>query len=146
MDEKQIDDLLKDVKTDKKRVKESIFAILQRYELKPEEVVICRKKLDPSQIFVAATEECSLRDAKEIMNEKYQNILPAPITVLRCKKKYALFIGSNRSIVFVLKGKKPDCIVVEIPDTTKSITISEAKQTLKQIIDKQIAAATSPLQ
>ena len=82
MNEKQIDDLLKDVKIDRERVKKSIYTILRVYNLKLEDIFVSRKKLDPSKIFVAAIEECNLEDAKRIMKEKYIGILPAPITVL----------------------------------------------------------------
>lgn len=146
MDEKQIDNLLKDVKIDKERVKQSIYTILHMYNFKLEDVSISRKKLDPLQIFVAAVEECNLEDAKRIMKEKYLDILPAPITVLEFRKKYFLFMGSNRSIIFVLKGKVPDCIIVKIPDTIKKPAIvSEAKLTLKQIIEKQNTRKYNPI-
>lgn len=138
MDEKQIDELLKDVRIDKERVKKSIYNVLHMYNLKLEDISVSRKKLDPSQLFVAAVEECNLEDAKRIMKEKYFNILPAPITVLEFRKKYFLFMGSNRSVIFVLKGKMPDCVIIKTPDTIEEpIIISEAKQTLKQIIEKQ---------
>ncbi len=103
MNEKQIDDLLKDVKVDRERVKKSIYIILRTYKIKLEDVFIVRKKVDPSRIFIAAIEECNLKDAKRIMKEKYHNIIPAPVTVLEFRKKYVLFMGSNRSIIFILK-------------------------------------------
>ena len=138
MEEKQIDNLLKDVKIDKKKVKRSIYIILHMYNLKLEDAFVYRKKLDSSQLLVAAVEECNLKDAEKIMEEKYPNILPAPITVLEFRKKYILFMGSNRSIIFILKDKMPDCIIVKIPDTVKEpVIVSEAKQTLKQIIERQ---------
>ncbi len=140
MDEKRINNLLKDIKidTDKERIKKSIYAILHAYNLKMEDISAYRKELCPSQIFVAAVEECNLENARKIIKSKYFKTFPAPITVLEYQKKYFLFMGSNRSIIFVLKGKKPDCIVVKIPDTIKKpMIISEAQQTLKQIIEKQ---------
>jgi len=138
MDEEQIDSLLKDVRIDKERVKKSVYAILSMYNLRLEDVSVSRRGLDPSRIFVAAVEECNLEDAKRIMKEKYTNILPAPVTVLEFRRKYFLFMGSNRSVIFVLKGKKPDCIIVKIPDTMKEpVIVSEAKQTLRQIMDRQ---------
>ncbi|GBE19931.1 MAG TPA: hypothetical protein ENG87_00520 [Candidatus Pacearchaeota archaeon] len=138
MDENQVNDLLKDVKIDKERIKKSIYTILDMYHLKLGDVSVSRKKLDSSEIFVAAVEECNLADAKRIMEEKYPDILPAPITILEFKGKYVLFMGSNRSVIFVLKDKKPDCIIVKIPDTIKEpMIVSEAKSTLKQIIEKQ---------
>ncbi len=138
MDEKQIDDLLKNIKIDKERIKKLIYAILYAYNLKIEDISVYRKELSPSQIFVAAVEECNLENARKIMKAKYFKTFPAPITVLEYQKKYFLFMGSNRSIIFVLKGKKPDCIIVKIPDAVKKpIIISEAQQTLKQIIEKQ---------
>lgn len=138
MNEKQIDILLKDVKIDKERVKKSIFSILHMYKLKLEGIHITRRKVDPSEIFVAAIEECDLEDAKEILKEKYSKVLPAPITILEYKNKKVLFMGSNRSMIFILEGKLPDCIIVKIPDNMKEpILVSEAKYTLKQIVDRQ---------
>lgn len=135
--DKKIDDLLKDVKIDKARVKKSIQTILQIYKLKPQEISITRKKINPSEIWVAAVEECKLESAKRIMKQKYQDILPAPITILEYKNKKILFMGSNRSIIFILKGKIPDCIIVKVPNTIKEpVIVSEAKQTLKDLIEK----------
>ena len=138
MNEKQLNNLLKDIKIDRIRVKKSIYAILNLYNLQLEDVSIRREDISPSKILVPAVEECNLEDAKEILKEKYLNILPAPITVLEFKGKYVLFMGSNRSIIFILKGKKPDCVIVKIPRTVKEpVIVSEAKQTLNQIIEKQ---------
>ncbi len=134
----EIDKLLKDVKIDKERVRKSIYAILNMYGLKLEDVSITRRNLNPSEIFVAASEECNLENAKRIMKQKYQNVLPAPITIMRYKDKNVLFMGSNRSVIFILKGKMPDCIIVKVPGTIKEpVIVSEAKQTLKQIMEKQ---------
>ena len=115
----KIDKLLKDVKIDKERVKKSIYTILDMYGLEPKDVSITRRNLNPSEIFVAASEECNLENAKKIMKQKYQNVLPAPITILQYKNKNVLFMGSNRSIIFILKGKIPNSIVVKIPDVIK---------------------------
>lgn len=134
----KIDNLLRDVKIDKNRVKNSIFMILKIYKLKLEDITISRKEVSPSKILVAAVEECDLIKAKRIMKEKYKDILPAPITILEYKEKYFLFMGSSRSVIFILKGKVPDCIIVKIPNKVKEpIIVSEAKQTLKQIIRNQ---------
>ncbi|MBI2530579.1 MAG: hypothetical protein HYW05_05570 [Candidatus Diapherotrites archaeon] len=134
----EIDKLLKDVKIDKERVRKSIHTILNMYGLKPKDVSITRKNLNPSEIFVAASEECNLENAKRIMKQKYRDVLPAPITVLQYKNKNVLFMGSSRSIIFILKGKLPDCIIVKFPDAIKEpLIVSEAKQTLQQIIEKQ---------
>lgn len=138
MKEKDVDDLLKDVRIDKDRVKRSVFIILEIFNIKLEDVSVSREKLDPSKIFVAAVEECNLENAKRIMEDKYENTIPAPITILKFKGKYSLFMGSNRSLVFILKNKLPDCIIVKIPDKIKEpFIVSEAKQTLKQIIKNQ---------
>lgn len=138
MNKDQINYLLKDIKTDKERVKKSIYAILLIYNLKLDKIIVYRKKLNPSEIFITAIEECNLESAKKIMKKKYQNILPAPITVIEYGKKYYLFMGSNRSIIFILKGEIPDCVIVKIPDITKtSIFVSEAKVTLQEILEKQ---------
>lgn len=127
--------LLKGTKIDRARVKSSVNAILKMYRLEPDEISVNRKKISPSKIFVAALEECDLEEAKRIMKQKYQKVLPAPITVLEYKKKCALFMGSNRSIVFALKGKDPDCIVVKLPEKMKEPRIvSEAKTTLAEIL------------
>ena len=133
--EKQLDELLKDVKIDKQRVKKSVDNILQIYDLKPSDISIIRKKIDPSKIYVAAEEECNLDEAKKILKKKYVNILPAPITVLDFKGKYYLFMGSNRSVVYCLKNIQPDCIIVKIPTTSTPIIVAEANKNLKQIID-----------
>lgn len=138
MDDKQIDLLLADIKIDRERVRKSISAILHMLDLKLADIFVYRKRLEPSQIFVAAVEECNLQDAKRIMEEKYPNTLPAPVTVLEFNKKNVLFMGSNRSVIFVLKGKMPDCVVVEVPDRIQEpMIVSEAKQTLGQVIEKQ---------
>ena len=129
--------ILKDIKIDKERIEKSIQTILSMYNLKPEDITIYRKKLNPEEIFVVAVEECNLEDAKRIMKEKYQNILPAPITILEYKGKYVLFMGSNRAIIFLLKNQIPDCIIVKIPDIKEPTIVSEAKQTLKEIIERQ---------
>lgn len=135
---KKIEELLKDIKVDKQRIIKSIYAILNLYGLKAKDISIIRKNLKPSQIYVAAEEECNLEQAKKIMKNKYQKRLPAPITVIKHKNKYALFMGSNRSIVFILKGKNPNCIIVKIPARTeKPLIVSEAKHTLNQILEKQ---------
>jgi len=138
MDEKQIDDLLRSVSIDKERIKKSIYTILSMYRIELKDVTVYRKKLNPEEILVAAAEECNLEDAKKIMKAKYPDVLPPPVTVLEFRGKYFLFMGSNRSVVFVLKGENPDCIIVKIPDSIKEpVVISEAKQTLKEIIERQ---------
>lgn len=134
----ELDALLEDVKIDKERVIKSVNILLKMYGLKMKDVNITRMKLRPSEIWVAAVEECDLNKAKEIMKAKYRNTLPAPITILKYKNKKALFVGSNRSLVFVLKDQNPDCVIVTVPDKIKEpVIVSEAKQTLKQIIDSQ---------
>ena len=134
---KSIDELLLDVKIDRVRVKTSIDHLLDIYNLRLQDVSISRKELAPSEIFVASVEECDLKEAKRIMGQKYQASLPAPITVLQYRGKNVLFMGSNRSVIFVLKDKSPDCIVVKVPDWLKEpVLVSEAKQTLKEVIEK----------
>ncbi|MBI2128667.1 hypothetical protein HYU07_00360 [Candidatus Woesearchaeota archaeon] len=138
MNEEQLDDLLKDVKIDKERVKKSVYTVLKMYGLKPSDVFIIREELHPSEIYVAAIEECNVEDAKMAMKQKYQNLFPAPITVLEFRKKHILFMGSNRSIIFILKGKLPDCIIVKLPNKMEEPRIiSEASHTLQEIIKKQ---------
>ena len=138
MDEKQIDSLLRDVKIDKERVRKSIYTVLDMYRISLKDIFIYRKRLNPEEIFVSAVEECNLDDAKKIMKEKYSDILPAPITVWEFKEKYFLFMGSARCVIFVLKGETPDCIIVKIPDNTKEpVIVSEARRTLKEIIEEQ---------
>lgn len=130
-----IGSLLDDVGMDKERVEGSIKILLELYRINPQDVRLCRKQLDPSELYVAAVEECDLETAKKIMKKKYSNKLPAPVTVMKFKGKYYLFMGSNRSVIFILKGKKPDCIIVEVPDSMKEPKIvADAKQTLKEII------------
>lgn len=131
----EINELLKDVKIDKERVLQSINQIAKLYDLKIEDLDISRKRLDPSEIYVAAVEECNINVAKELVNTKYKDTMPAPITILDYKGKYVLFKGSNRSVVFVLKGQDPDCIIVKLPENMPEPKIVlEAKQTLKEII------------
>ncbi len=130
--------LLKDVKVDKNRVTKSINTILSRYNLNEEDVTIYRKKLKPSEIFVVAVEECNLKTARKLAKGKYADIFPAPITILEFKGKYILFMGSNRSIVFVLKKRMPDCVIITIPNIKLTpIIVSEARQTLEQVIEAQ---------
>ena len=130
-----IGSLLDDVTMDKERVEGSIKILLELYRLNSHEVSLSRKQVDPSNLYVAAVEECNLGTAKKIMKKKYLNKLPAPVTVMKFKGKHYLFMGSNRSVIFTLKGEKPDCLVVEVPDTMKEPKlVTDAKQTLKEII------------
>ena len=109
-------------------MEETINKILELYDLNKEDVSIFRKILNPSEIYVAAVEECNIETAKELAKTKYADKLPDPITVLDYKEKYVLFKGSNRSIVFILKGQNPDCVIVKLPDNMEEPKmISEAK-------------------
>lgn len=134
----KIENLLKDVKIDKERVKKSVDMLLHLLDMGPGDIQLSRKNINPSESYIAAVEECNLEEAKRIMKEKYQDALPAPITLLEYKGKHVLFMGSNRGIIFVLKGQIPDCIIVKIPENRKEPEmVSEAKRTLKEIIEKE---------
>ena len=136
--ENVLNKLLKNVEIDKDRVIKSVYTVLDRYNLRDDEVLIYRKKLKPNEIFVTAVEECNLKTAKKLAKQKYANIFPAPITVLEYKNKYYLFMGSNRSVIFILKRKMPDCIIIKIKKFISApIIITEANQTLEEIIKKQ---------
>lgn len=137
---KRLSILLKDVETDKDKNKviRAVKTILSLYDLKLDEVFLTQRKMGPSEIYVASTEECDLNKAKELMRGKYRGRLPAPITILEYKNKKVLFKGSNRSLVFILKGRNPDCLIVRIPSILKEpIIVSEAKTTLQRIIERQ---------
>ncbi len=136
--QKEIDDILKDVTLDSARVKQSILNILDLFNLSPDKISIARMELDPGVIYVSATEECNVQKAKELSKTKYKNQLPAPITIIEHRNKRVIFIGSNRSIVFTLKGKNPDSIIVKLPNTIeRPKMITEANHTLQDMINSQ---------
>ena len=132
-----IDNLLKDVKDKfwRDKIKRSIQTVLNLYSLSLSKVLISRQKISPDELYIAATEECNLETAKKHFRE--HSTVPPPITVIQYKDKKTLFMGSNRAIQFVLHRKFPDCIVIKIPGYIESKIVSEAKSTLKEIIEKQ---------
>ena len=134
MIENKINDLIKDVKDEfwRNKIKRSIDAILRLYKLSLDDISISRQEIDPKEIYVVSTEECDLDTAKKLKEEKYSDV-PPPITIIQQKGKNVLFMGSNRSLVFILHKKNPDCIVVEISDNIESKIISEAKVTLEEL-------------
>lgn len=135
MIENQINKLLRDVVIDRDRIKQSIFNVLNLFYLSPNDITLSRAVLNPSKIYVSATEECNVEKAKKLSQTKYKNQLPAPITLIEHNNKRVIFIGSNRSIIFTLKDKDPDCIIVKLPDSMPvPVMIVEAKQTLEEII------------
>lgn len=126
---------IEDVKDEswRKKIEGSIKNILTLYGLDEKDVKIYRAKLDSKNIFVAATEECDIDVAKELAVKKYSK-LPPPITVLLYRSKHVIFIGSNRSLVFLLKNEQPDCVIVKLPDNIpEPKIIKEAKVTLSDV-------------
>lgn len=132
-----VDNLLKDVKDKfwRDRIRRSISAALSLYGLSLNEVSISRQKINPNELYVAAVEECNLEKAKGY-SKKYPKV-PPPITVIQHRHKKVLFTGSNRAVMFILYKKFPDCIVIKLPNHVQPKIISEAKLTLKEIIEKQ---------
>jgi len=132
-----VESLIEDVKEDywRKRIENSIKNILHLYKLKEDSVEVFRTNVEPKNIWVAATDECNLKEAKRLLRTKYAKKLPKPITLIQYKNKKVIFIGSNRSLVFVLKNQIPDCIIVRLPDNIKEPKIiSEAKINLEEIL------------
>ena len=132
-----IDNLLEDVKDKfwEDRIKKSIHIILNRYNLSLSEVLVTRQKINPDELYIASIEECDLKRAKEL-SKKYPGV-PAPLTVIQYRHKKVLFMGSNRSIRFILKKQKPDCIVIKFPNYKRPEILSKAKLTLKEVIERQ---------
>jgi len=134
---RDIDNLLKDIKDKfwENRIKRSVDAVLQIYNLSLGDVSISRQKIDPAELYVAAVEECNLEKAKEYFKKHPE--VPSPITVIQHRHKKVLFMGSNRAVKFILHKKFPDCIVIKLPNRLLPKIISEAKLTLKEVIEKQ---------
>jgi uncharacterized protein YajQ (UPF0234 family) len=133
----KIKHLIKDVKDSywKSRIENSVQNILHLYKLKEDDVEVFREKVEPKNIWVAAVDECNLKEAKQLLRTKYAKKLPKPITLIQYKNKKVIFIGSNRSLVFVLKNQIPDCIIVKLSDRIKEPKIvSEAKINLDEIL------------
>jgi len=133
-----VDNLLKDVKNKfwKERVKRSVNNCLSIYNLSPNEIEIFRKKVNPNELYVAAIEECNLEKAKRYLKENPK--IPPPITVIQWRHKKVLFMGSNRAVIFVLRKRFPDCIIVKMPNHIHQPEIfSEAKLTLREVIERQ---------
>lgn len=131
---------IKDVRSSywKNKIINSIKNILSLYSVKPKEIRLQRKSVNPREILVAAQEECNLKTAKHLSKTKYAHKLPAPITLIEYKDKRVIFIGSNRSLVFMLKGKKPDCLIVILPSNVKKPEIfSFTNKTLAGILKEQ---------
>lgn len=119
----------------KQKIENSIKNILALYDLDEADIKVYRAKLAPRDIWVAAADECKLATAKELAANKYPK-LPPPITVVQYKNKNVIFIGSNRSLVFLLKKELPDCIIVKLPDDMEEPKlIKEAKSTLLDIFE-----------
>lgn len=134
----EIQSLIKDVKSAywRKRIENSVQNILHLYKLKEDDIEIFRERIEPKNIYVASVEQCNLKEAKQLMREKYSKKLPAPITLIQYKNKKVIFIGSNRSLVFALKNQVPDCIIVKLPDNIKEPKmIAEARISLEEILN-----------
>ena len=134
----KIDKLLEDVKNKfwNDRIKRSVQAVLHLYHLSVHDVSLSRKEIPSDELYVTAVEECNLEKSKEYM-EKHPKI-PPPITVIQHRHKKCIFLGSNRSIQYVLHKKNPDCIIVKLPHNIHPRMILEATITLKDLIAKQI--------
>ena len=131
---------IKDVKSSywKNKIINSINNIVSLYSINSQEIRLQRKSVNPREILVAAQEECDLKTAEYLSKTKYAHKLPAPITLIEYKDKRVIFIGSNRSLVFMLKGKKPDCLIVILPSNIKKPEIfSFANETLAELIKQQ---------
>jgi hypothetical protein len=132
-----INNLLKDIKDKfwKDRIKKSIDTILLRYNLSLGEVLILRKKINPGELYIVAVEECNLEKARKYLKENPG--IPPPLTVIQWRHKKVLFMGSNRAVKFVLQRRFPDCIIVKLPNYIRPEIISEARLTLKEVIERQ---------
>jgi len=122
----------------KMRLLGSVKNILDKYNLKTSQVDISRKKFPPEDLLVVAEEECNLKTAENLSKTKYRNKIPPPITVVQWGNKKVIYLGSNRSIVYTLKKRKIDSLVVKLPTNISNTTLfSKAKLTLNQIINNQ---------
>lgn len=132
-----INNLLKDIKNKfwKDRIKRSINTILSMYNLSLGEASISREKVNPNELYIAAIGECNLEKAKKYLKENPQ--IPPPVTVIQWRYKKVLFMGSNRAVKFVLKRRFPECIIVKFPNYVRPGIFSEAKLTLKEVIERQ---------
>lgn len=127
--------LIKGVEKDgQKKIIKFVESILHLYNLKTEQVEISREKVKPEEIWVAFVEESRLDEAKWLAENKYRSKLPPSVVLIQYKNKKVIFAGSNRSLVFLLKRKNPDCLVVKLPNDLKEPKIiKEAKTTLNKI-------------
>jgi hypothetical protein len=133
-----INNLLKDEKGKfwRDRIKRSLNTVLSIYNLSLAEVSISREKVNPDELYVVAIEECNLEKAREYLKENPE--IPPPITVIQWRHKKVLFMGSNRAVKFVLQKRFPDCIIVKLPNYIQQPgNVSEAKLTLKEVIERQ---------
>lgn len=140
VDDLQISRLISDLKYKevKVRIINSVKNILGLFNLRADQIEVIRKKLSPDELLVVAEEECDLKIAIRLAKTKYKNKLPPPITVIQWRYKKVIFLGSVRSIVYTLKRRKVDSLVVRLPVNIKNISwFSQAKLNLSQIISKQ---------
>ncbi len=136
----EIDSLIKDIDKDgQKKISDYIRSVLHLYNLNFQQVKISRKKIKPTNIGVAFVEESRLDEARWLAGNKYKDKTPWPIILIQYKNKKVIFAGSNRSLVFLLKNKNPDCIIIELPKSlAEPKIVKEAKLTLKDIFQKGI--------
>ncbi|UCG95032.1 MAG: hypothetical protein JSV92_03235 [archaeon] len=134
-----IDNLIKDVEDDfwRNKIKRSVNTVLRMYGLSLDGISVSRQKINPAELYITAVDECNLEEAREI-SRKYEK-LPPPVTVIQHRHKKVLFLGSNRSVIFVLNRRFPDCILIRLPNNVLPKIVSEAKLTLKEVIDRQKA-------
>jgi len=122
----------------KMRILGSVKNILDKYNLSVSQINLSRKKFSAQDLLVAAEEECNLEIAEALLITKYRNKIPPPITVVQWRHKKVIYLGSNRSIVYTLKRRKIDSLVVKLPvDITNTTLFSRANLTLNQIINNQ---------
>jgi hypothetical protein len=128
-----LDNLLADLSDNfwKNRVKNSVSSVMELYNLRPEDSLVFRENIPPENLYIAAVEECVLANAKTHLAENYG--VSIPLTVLRHQGKNVLFMGSTRSLQYMLKNKSPDCLVVHLPARLNPKIVSEAVISLRDL-------------
>jgi hypothetical protein len=138
MNVSDLDQLLTDLTDDywKERIKNSVLAVTEIYELTPEETLIFRETISPENLYIAAVEECVLENARKHLENNFG--VGTPLTVIRHKGKNVLFMGSSRSLQYLLQNKNPDCLVINLPDHLNPKIVSEATASLREIYNNQL--------
>jgi len=138
MDITDLDSLITDITDDfwKNRIRNSVLAVAELYDLSLADLMVSRESIHPQNIFIAAVEECVLVNAKKHLENKFG--INTPLTVLRHNGKNVLFMGSSRSLMYLLMNKSPDCLVVNLPEHLNPKIVSEASITLQEIYVNQL--------